>query len=201
MAQSLTDDDRRRRATEVKSRVKGFLPEVRYINYSTFTSLPESSPNQPLLLIDVREPEERAVSTLPSSIPVSEAEAKIGEAEMASSNLPLTLVCFCTVGLRSGMYARNLLAPERTVYNYSVMEHIWGGGPLVRPDGSDWDGRIHAYMARYQPVLPSRYDAPVFGHATALYRAAFLVPGFLSALGASRRKRITAEEEEEPVGV
>jgi sodium/bile acid cotransporter 7 len=106
-----------------------------------------------VLLVDVREPRERRVSTLPGAISREELEARRVEAGDA------VLVAYCTIGLRSGRYARRLRARGYEAYNLrgSILAWTHAGGELAsegRPTR-----RVHVVARRwalqaqgYEPV-------------------------------------------------
>lgn len=68
-----------------------------------------------LLLVDVREIEERDVGTLPNSVHVKDAAVQqllhgTRRTRTTMDATPLHIVCFCTVGMRSALTARQLLS-------------------------------------------------------------------------------------------
>ncbi|KAK4535869.1 hypothetical protein CDCA_CDCA06G1894 [Cyanidium caldarium] len=113
-------------------------------------------PQRRVLLVDVREPEERRVSILRTAVTPLEAERQIQqqvkkrwEAEHA------VLVAYCTAGVRSGAYARAWLArhPEwrGRVYN---AEGILGAtyiAPELIVDAESGESvrRVHVYTAAW----------------------------------------------------
>lgn len=116
---------------------------------SAFEHVPEVAPAAllaeldgptPPVLIDVRSPAERAISTIPGalSVEVYEAEAPDGP-----------VVTFCTIGARSGDYAARLLTEGREVRNLSGSLLAWthAGGPLV--DDAGPTVRLHVYGPRW----------------------------------------------------
>lgn len=80
------------------------------------------------VLIDVREPKEQAVSMLPGAITKEAYEA---DAETYAGK---PVVTYCTIGYRSGMYARELTKRGVDVANLegSLLAWTHAGGPLVR---------------------------------------------------------------------
>lgn len=184
------EQERRKNATCLKSKIKSFTSPVPYLSHSQFSLL--RSQTSELLLIDVRESEESEVSTLEGAVSTGRAQKRLQE----SDNNMLTVVCFCTVGFRSGIHAKSLPKTVREVYNYSVMEHIWGHGKLISPDGHE-QRRVHAYHRRYMNVMPETYEIEVFGNAKALMRGLGLFPWVISSL--TNRDR-NSEQEMEPIG-
>lgn len=97
-----------------------------------------------VVLIDVREAEEQAVSTLPGALkttPRAIAELDVGLLTDAR------VVTYCTVGYRSGFAAVELERRlNRPVYNLDggIIEWFNRGGTVVAPSGEP-AGRIHPY--------------------------------------------------------
>lgn len=212
---SLSDEQRHQRAATLRARVERLVPTVPYLTYDAFCALTAARPD--VLLIDTRESEEVAVSTLPHSQPLQHARRSLPhspddvegvqgddsenarhnveneESEGADSQSWRTrpIVCFCTVGLRSGIEAGRLRSRGFAgARNYSLMEHVWGGGDVVRHghDGSDAVVHaVHVYEARYADVMPQRMRTEAFGPLAALLRGIPTLPGLLTAAAASRR--------------
>ncbi|MGI9628582.1 MAG: rhodanese-like domain-containing protein, partial [Longimicrobiales bacterium] len=97
-------------------------------------SRPES-----LVLIDVRSPEERAVSMIPGAISVEEFERN---PEDGSDKL---VVVYCTIGVRSSQYAQAMAGKGVNVVNLegSILGWSYHGGPLVQ--GGEATKRLHVY--------------------------------------------------------
>ncbi len=111
-----------------------------------------------LVLVDVRPREERAVATIPGAI---SREAFESDPERWRGR---RVVVFCTVGARSGAYARALLRQGWDVRNLegSLLAWTHAGGPLVDEDGRP-TRRIHVHGRRwnlaargYEPVITDR---------------------------------------------
>lgn len=179
MEDSSEDATRRKRANEWLTKVENLQPSVEHISHETFMSL--TSGTHTTLLLDVREEEERQTSTIQDArgMPlVSRLDQEMRDGQWTR------IVTFCTVGMRSGMAAKRLQDAGHTVYNYSLLRHLWGGGALVdgRGDGSIWDGRVHMFHARYCDIIPSHLDTEVFSTAIAAWRAIFMLPALVSTL-------------------
>ncbi len=93
--------------------------------------------NGRVLLVDVRRPDEQAVSMLPGAITKKEFEQRSEEFEGA------TVVTYCTLGHRSGLYAKRLQAKGWRVHNLkgSILAWTHAGGELV--DGEGPTQRVH----------------------------------------------------------
>ncbi|HMV68168.1 MAG TPA: rhodanese-like domain-containing protein [Myxococcota bacterium] len=99
-----------------------------------------------LTLVDVREPHERAVSTLPGAVPLDDAPATG------------PLVCYCTIGWRSGLAARRLRQRGVDAHNLPGSVLLWThvGGPLVH-DGAPTRS-VHVWDARWS-LAASAFEA------------------------------------------
>jgi rhodanese-related sulfurtransferase len=114
----------------------------------------EAFGRQPLL-VDVRAPHEQAVSMLPGAI---SRQAFEGDRERYRHNL---IVPYCTIGLRSGLYAQQLIAEGFTARNLagSVLAWAHAGQPFEAAGRSS--RRVHVYGADWN-LLPRGYE-PVLG--------------------------------------
>lgn len=178
-------EDGKIRAIRYETQMTRLFPSVPFCSQERFDELQHD--HKSLLIVDVREPEEREVSTIEGSKTVQEAEAILSSMkkdEQQSTNL----LCFCTVGARSGAYATSLhrrpLLRGR-VHNYSLLSHVWAERPLVT---CAQDGRciitrrVHTFSRRFANDLPHIYHPTMFTSPTALVRAIKYIPSFVNAL-------------------
>ncbi len=95
---------------------------------------------QDIVLFDVRTPQEQAVSMIPGAIPVQEFEANRKDYEGR------TIVCYCTMGERSGKYTRELQAQGLKAFNLmgSILAWTHIGGPLVNGEGPTRKLHVHS---------------------------------------------------------
>jgi rhodanese-related sulfurtransferase len=107
------------------------------------------------VLVDVRTPEERAVSTLPGAIPADEFEAHIDEFR------DQRIVTYCTIGYRSGVYCKEMgeAAAGLDLYNLegSVLAWAHAGLPFHDPNGVP-TRRVHVYGPTWD-LLPQAYES------------------------------------------
>ena len=114
----------------------------------------ESNKGKPsdFVLVDVRSDREVNVSVIPGAITKAQYE---GHPEKFRDK---TVIVYCTVGGRSGMYAAKLVTedPERDVLNYrgSIMAWIRAGLPLQTLQGEPTQ-RVHTYSKHYS--VPDGY--------------------------------------------
>ena len=122
------------------SQVGGRFPDVPTI---TATALRERLSVGDTVLVDVRSPAERAVSTLPGALTPDQFEDQIEELEHC------TVVAYCTVGARSSMYARRMGRKGIPVLNLegSLLAWTHAGGELT--DGSSPTKRLHVFGPKW----------------------------------------------------
>jgi sodium/bile acid cotransporter 7 len=142
------------RAARVAEMYMGYkakdFPRIRDLSGSEVLALAK---DRPVVLVDVREPYERAVSTLPGAM--SEEAFLARRADMANA----TVVAYCTIGYRSGMFVRGMAHLNATVYNLrgGVLGWLHAGGNLTDPTGQP-SLRVHVYGSTWN-LAPLRYQA------------------------------------------
>jgi sodium/bile acid cotransporter 7 len=104
-----------------------------------------------VVLVDVRNPPEQEISMIPGSITSAELEGN------ASDYGDKTLVTYCTIGHRSGLYAQKLQAAGFRVFNLkgSILAWTHAQRELVDADGPT--RRVHVAGARWS-LASSDYD-------------------------------------------
>lgn len=125
-------------------------PEVGTITARELCSAIESGDSSPVL-VDVRSDEELAVSRIPGAITQQEYES--AAAELAGR----PVVAYCTVGGRSYLYARKLVAGGVDAVNFrdGVIGWCREGRPLESPDKRE-TYRVHPYWRIFQ--VPDQYE-------------------------------------------
>jgi sodium/bile acid cotransporter 7 len=96
------------------------------------------------VLVDVRTPEEQAVSRLPGAVLANQVEAD------AAAYRGKELLAYCTIGARSGEWAELWRSRGLQVSNLpgSVLAWTQAGGALVDPAGQPTK-RVHVYSAAW----------------------------------------------------
>ena len=107
-----------------------------------------------VLIVDVRSRRERHVSMLPGSVTVDEFRA------LYDPRRPQPVVAFCTIGQRSGFFARTLRERGVEAYNLAGGILLWvaEGGTVVDGRSGEPTRRVHVYGTRWN-LLPSGYEA------------------------------------------
>ena len=101
-----------------------------------------------LVLVDVRTEAEQAVSMLPHAVPAGVIEREPGPW------VGRRLVAYCTIGYRSGLWARDQGARGLTVENLAggVLAWSWAGGRFVA-DGAPTT-TVHVYGPTWDLLAP-----------------------------------------------
>jgi rhodanese-related sulfurtransferase len=109
----------------------------------TAAALRELEGKRPVVLVDVRAVRERQVSTLPGARTPAQLE---GHGGALGDSL---VVAYCTIGLRSGRYARRLLNRGLQVHNLrgSILAWTHAGGELEAAGAPT--RRVHVGSARW----------------------------------------------------
>ena len=116
------------------------------------TATGQPAPLPSFVLVDVRSPEEQAVSIIPGAITAKQFEADRKEYQ------DRTILVYCTVGYRSNLYALDLIEQGLTAKNYKGSILAWCNAklPLVTLKGEPTT-RVHTYSSRYK--VPDTYQA------------------------------------------
>ncbi len=132
-------------------RVEAFadVPDIRVSELAVLES------ETPVLLVDCREDYERAVSVIPGAVTKAEFEA---DAERYRDHL---IVTYCTIGYRSGVFAREIIGRDYDAVNLvgGVLAWAHEGHGFVDPEGGETK-RVHVYGPTWD-LLPVGYE-PVF---------------------------------------
>ncbi|MBB3206410.1 rhodanese-related sulfurtransferase [Rhodopirellula rubra] len=110
---------------------------------------PASEPD--FVVVDVRTDAEVNVSVIPGAITKAQYEKN------ADKYRGKLVIPYCTVGGRSGAYAKKLVADGVKVKNYkgSILKWVDAGLPVQTLDGRPTN-RVHTYSDRYK--IPAAYE-------------------------------------------
>ena len=140
MNSTASQEDRRRALEGMISQIGRRFPDVKTISAA---ALRERLPANDTVLVDVRSPAERAVSTLPGAITPEEFEGQLEELG------DCTVVAYCTVGARSSKYARRMSRKGVPVLNLEGSLLAWTHADGELTDGSSPTTRLHVYGPRW----------------------------------------------------
>ncbi|MCL4692184.1 MAG: rhodanese-like domain-containing protein, partial [Candidatus Hydrogenedentes bacterium] len=106
-----------------------------------------------VVLVDVRTEDERKVSGIPDAI------SKAAFEEDEDGYVDKTIVTYCTIGYRSGVYAEALREKGLDARNLrgSILSWVHDGKAVVDPEGAETK-RVHVYGPEWD-LLPEGYTA------------------------------------------
>jgi len=109
-----------------------------------------------VVLVDIRKPAEMKVSMLPDAIPETDFE---NQPERYGG---LTVVAYCTIGYRSGLFAAEWKKKGIDVLNLKggVLAWTLEGGKVYTPDGREAN-RIHVYGKKWD-LAPTGFESVMF---------------------------------------
>ena len=147
-ARTEEDQARRARIDDMYRDYRRAFPEVPEVTAAELLALPDTVP---VILVDVRSEAERDVSVIPGAITPEELRAT-GDRYRGHR-----VVCYCTIGYRSGVAARRLREEGWAAENLagSLLAWVDEGGRLVDADGPT--RRVHVYGRRWN-LLPPGYE-------------------------------------------
>lgn len=127
---------------------KGF-PDVPEIEPAALADLLDDGQT---VLVDVREPREWAVSHIPGAITQAEFERDRGKYK------DRPVVAYCTIGYRSGQFAKHLITEGLDARNLrgAILGWVHEGHPVVNDDGET--ERVHVYGPQWD-LLPDGYES------------------------------------------
>ncbi|MCP9861018.1 rhodanese-like domain-containing protein [Cyanobium sp. Cruz-8H5] len=113
--------------------------------------------DRPAVLVDVREPHEQRVSMLPGAITKQDFERN------SARYRSWVVVPYCTIGLRSGIYTRELRVQGFEVRNLAGSALAWAHAGLLFETEGKATRRVHVFNADWN-LLPRGYE-PVISKA------------------------------------
>ncbi|MBI4556230.1 MAG: rhodanese-like domain-containing protein [Candidatus Hydrogenedentes bacterium] len=133
---------------EPLKRLFGEVPEV---SVEEALALRDKDPN--VVFVDVRTPEEIAVSVIPNAITKETFEAD------RNAYRSKTIIPYCTVGSRSGKYTKKLVEDGFKAYNLrgAILAWVNASQPVVDDKGQPTK-RVHVNGPKHN-ALPEGYEA------------------------------------------
>ena len=130
-------------ATMYEKQAKEF-PQVKGIRVEDLRQLRQQGKN--VVLVDVRPLKERKVSIIPGAISSEEFEANLEQYRDSEAKI----VVYCTIGYRSGKYARELKERGTNVFNLEGSLLAWSHiqGELVNDSG--FTNKVHVFSPKWQ---------------------------------------------------
>ncbi len=148
--ENMTDAAKKARIEAMYEEYRAEFPGVREIDAAGLMALEKAGS---VVVVDVREPEERSISIIPGSIDKAEFERRLPEL----GDIPVVL--HCTIGYRSGVYAGELRGRGIEAMNLkgSILAWAHAGGPVVDREGKA-TRRVHVYGKQWA-LLPEGWEA------------------------------------------
>ena len=136
-ANKLTDTEKRIQIDNIYQQARAGFGNVPEISASEVLSRRDAG--EELVLVDVRTPEEREVSMVKGAITAEQFEAAWESYKDAA------VVCYCTIGGRSGQHTQHLRDRGISALNMPGAVLAWShaGGEFVNADGST--KRVHTH--------------------------------------------------------
>jgi sodium/bile acid cotransporter 7 len=159
--QSLTDEEKKKTVYKLYQEYKNEdFPYVEDISPLQAMFLMRSGE---IVFVDTREEDEMKVSMLPGAIT---QQAFLEEIDRYEGK---TIVAYCTISFRSGLFAKELAARGVAILNLRGGILAWAleGGGVCDDEGET--RRIHVYGSKWNYV-PSGYEAVKFGFFESLLR-------------------------------
>lgn len=135
------------RQERIESLYQGYRESFPDVNEITAQGVLDLQNAEPTVLVDVRTPEEQAISMLPGAITQDAFEAT------RKLYADKTIVTYCTIGARSGEFAEELRQEGLEVFNLkgSILSWTQAGLPLVDAEGNETK-RVHTYGDKWDLV-------------------------------------------------
>ena len=146
---NLSDEQKCDRIEQLSEGYSSNFPQVAQI--TTEQLLAEQMKGN-LLIVDVRESAEQQVSMIPEAITSSQFEQ---EAQRYKNT---AIVTYCTVGYRSGIYAKDLQAKGYSVYSLKGGILSWVHAGQTVADSAGPTRRVHVCGPKWN-LLPRGYEA------------------------------------------
>ncbi len=146
---AMSDEAKRERIEAIYRKSKRCFPRIADLTAEELQGRPA---DEKIVVVDVRSPEEQAVSMIDGAITSREFEARLAAYEGA------TVVAYCTMGHRSGVYVEELQRRGWTALNLTGAILAWThvGGALADGDGPT--RMVHVWGRRYN-LAAEGYEA------------------------------------------
>jgi sodium/bile acid cotransporter 7 len=124
-----TDEEKQGRIEALYAKSKRLFPEIAELTVEELDGLGEGDE---IVLVDVRKPTEQAISMIPGAITSDEF---VGSWEQYVGR---TVVAYCTIGHRSGLFVKDLHARGWSAFNLkgAILSWTHAGRDLVNAQGA-----------------------------------------------------------------
>eukprot|EP01026_Neomeris_dumetosa_P016270 TRINITY_DN1617_c0_g2_i1.p2 TRINITY_DN1617_c0_g2~~TRINITY_DN1617_c0_g2_i1.p2 ORF type:complete len:190 (-),score=23.47 TRINITY_DN1617_c0_g2_i1:244-813(-) len=110
-----------------------------------------------IVLVDARTKEEQEVSIIPGAIPKQDFERR--KVELQNQ----TVVCYCTIGYRSGTYVQQLVNQGVNAYNLqgSLLAWVHNNEKVIDQQSGEEVKKIHVFGSKWA-LQPDEYEYVAF---------------------------------------
>lgn len=159
-ATELNDSDKKRIVYQMFSEYSKGFPSVKVLTPKKAMNIAGSGR---LVVVDVRDNREIDVSIIPGAIT---QKTFLGQADKYKNK---TIVAYCTIGYRSGIFAREMQKKGIDVFNLKggILAWTLEGGKVY--DSNGIATRIHVYGEKWK-YAPKGYEAVVFGFFEKMFK-------------------------------
>lgn len=156
----LNDSDKKRIVYQMYSEYSKEFPSVKVLTPKKAMDLAESGK---LVVVDVRDNREIDVSIIPGAITQKKF---LSQADKYKNK---TIMAYCTIGYRSGIFAREMQKKGIDVFNLKggILAWTLEGGKVT--DSNGIVRRIHVYGEKWK-YAPKGYEAVVFGFFEKIFK-------------------------------
>lgn len=145
----MSDEQKQQMIEMMYGRSRGSFAGISEVDVDGMLQLQEE---RGAVIVDVRSPAEQAVSMIPGAITSADFEASRSDYD------DKPIVCYCTIGHRSGMYTRRLQAEGLDAYNLkgAILAYSHSGRDLETAGGPT--RAVHVYNAQAGQLLADGYE-------------------------------------------
>jgi len=150
---NISDTEKKEVVYRMYAGYKKDFPEVRDISPQQAMELLDQ---EKVVFVDTRMPSEMAVSMIPGAVTKQDLLSHTDRYK------DITIIGYCTISYRSGVFARDLAKDEITVLNLQagILAWILEGGKVYDKSGKEVK-RVHVYGDKWDYV-PAGYEAVKF---------------------------------------
>ena len=150
----LTDAEKLERVYEMYAGYRDDFPAVKEISVTDARRMIKDG--QEVIFVDTRTTEEMELSMLPGAI-----SKKMFLGDEKAADRDSVIIGYCTIGYRSGIFARDGAENSMEIYNLKggLLAWVLEGGVLYDKDSTT--RRIHVYGDKWR-FVPNGYEAIVF---------------------------------------
>jgi len=152
--------ERKKRIIEMSNKIVTHFSDVRHVSVEDFLVMMKDKKKN-FIVVDTRKNEERSISMIENAISVQEFEKRVDKLEIRQCDV----ICYCTIGYRSSMYARerSLIDTRNRYFNLhgSILAYTHSNGKLIDPRTGQETKRVHTFGPKWKCAEIS-YEQVIF---------------------------------------